>query len=140
MVTRIVRLTIETNMACATVALVVLLASVIPQIAPPKGTIFLAPGYVLGKLYSNSFLAMLNNRTVIKKDILRNQLLGIGGGGGGGGEGEPHDRYGHWSEPHRRVIPLPTITVEREQDMSSTGTSTMMSSSESNMKQGPPQV
>ncbi|KAF9447787.1 hypothetical protein P691DRAFT_819590 [Macrolepiota fuliginosa MF-IS2] len=60
--TRLIRLVIETNVASALVAMAVLLCAVIPPIAPPKTSYFLCPGYVLGKLYSNSFIAMLNNR------------------------------------------------------------------------------
>ncbi|KAJ3560490.1 hypothetical protein NP233_g10803 [Leucocoprinus birnbaumii] len=67
--TKIVRLTIETNVASAAVALAELLTCTIPAIAPPKSSYFLAPGYVLGKLYSNSFLAMLNNRTLVRQDF-----------------------------------------------------------------------
>ncbi|KAF9452096.1 hypothetical protein P691DRAFT_772566 [Macrolepiota fuliginosa MF-IS2] len=60
--TRIVRLIIESNVATATVAIVQLLTTVIQPISPPKTSLFLCPGYVLGKLYSNSFVSMLNNR------------------------------------------------------------------------------
>jgi len=60
--TRIVRLVIESNIATATVAIVQLLTTVIQPISPPKTSLFLCPGYVLGKLYSNSFITMLNNR------------------------------------------------------------------------------
>ncbi|KAF9444046.1 hypothetical protein P691DRAFT_737054 [Macrolepiota fuliginosa MF-IS2] len=62
-VTRLIRLIIETNVASALVAMAVLLCAVIPPIAPPKTSFFMCPGYVLGKLYSNSFIAMLNNRS-----------------------------------------------------------------------------
>ncbi|KAF5364136.1 hypothetical protein D9756_000146 [Leucocoprinus leucothites] len=79
-VTKIVRLTIETNVASATVAIVTLLVTAIPSLGPPHGAFFLAPSYVLGKLYSNSFLAMLNNRAILKQEKLRNQSGGSSGG------------------------------------------------------------
>ncbi|KAF7776835.1 hypothetical protein Agabi119p4_5228 [Agaricus bisporus var. burnettii] len=60
--TKLIRLVIETNVASALVAVAVLLTTVITPIAPPKTSYFLCPGYVLGKLYSNSFITMLNNR------------------------------------------------------------------------------
>ncbi|KAJ3558024.1 hypothetical protein NP233_g11594 [Leucocoprinus birnbaumii] len=66
MLTKIVRLTIETNVASAAVALAELLTCTIPAIAPPKSSYFLAP-------YSNSFLAMLNNRTLVRQDFSRSQ-------------------------------------------------------------------
>ncbi|KAF5348919.1 hypothetical protein D9756_009830 [Leucocoprinus leucothites] len=81
--TKIVRLTIETNLASAAVALAELLTCTIPAIAPPKSSYFLAPGYVLGKLYSNSFLAMLNNRTYIRQDLLRKQSANTSFNGSG---------------------------------------------------------
>ncbi|KAF9452085.1 hypothetical protein P691DRAFT_630572, partial [Macrolepiota fuliginosa MF-IS2] len=59
---RIVRLLIESNIATATVATVQLLITLIRPISPPKTSLFLCPGYVLGKIYSNSFITMLNNR------------------------------------------------------------------------------
>ncbi|KAF5364140.1 hypothetical protein D9756_000142 [Leucocoprinus leucothites] len=76
--TKIVRLTIETNVASATVAIVTLLVTAFPSIGPPNGTFFLAPSYVLGKL--NSYLAMLNNRAILKQEKLRNQSGGSSGG------------------------------------------------------------
>ncbi|KXN91145.1 hypothetical protein AN958_02829 [Leucoagaricus sp. SymC.cos] len=62
MMTRLTRLVIETNAASALVAIAVFLTTIIGPIAPPKTSYFLCPGYVLGKLYSNSFITMLNNR------------------------------------------------------------------------------
>ncbi|XP_006455106.1 hypothetical protein AGABI2DRAFT_121050 [Agaricus bisporus var. bisporus H97] len=44
----------------ATVSIVQLLTTLIGPIKPPRTTMFLAPGYILGKL--NSFLMMMNNR------------------------------------------------------------------------------
>ncbi|KAG5729767.1 hypothetical protein E4T56_gene908 [Termitomyces sp. T112] len=57
--TRIVRLTVETNTVTASVGII----SVVCLFATPHGsTIVLAPTYALGKLYVNTLLAILNNR------------------------------------------------------------------------------
>ncbi|KAF8883458.1 hypothetical protein BD779DRAFT_873040 [Infundibulicybe gibba] len=63
---RVVRLTVETNTLTATMAIVALSTMVIPSIAPPKTTIFMCPCYILGKLYSNTLMTMLNNRTFVR--------------------------------------------------------------------------
>ncbi|EKM78273.1 hypothetical protein AGABI1DRAFT_129392 [Agaricus bisporus var. burnettii JB137-S8] len=55
-------LIINNNAYQATVSIVQLLTTLIGPIKPPRTTMFLAPGYILGKLYSNSFLMMMNNR------------------------------------------------------------------------------
>ncbi|KAL9715563.1 hypothetical protein Ac2012v2_000004 [Leucoagaricus gongylophorus] len=60
--TKLIRLVIETNLASALVAMAAFLTTVIKPVAPPKTSYFLCPGYVLSKLYSNSFITMLNNR------------------------------------------------------------------------------
>ncbi|KAH0581584.1 hypothetical protein H2248_011289 [Termitomyces sp. 'cryptogamus'] len=57
--TRIVRLTVETNAVTASVAII---AVVCPLAIPHVPTIVMAPTYALGKLYSNTLLAVLNNR------------------------------------------------------------------------------
>jgi len=63
---KIIRLTVETNSLTAFMAIIALATMVIPAIAPPKTTIFMCPCYILGKLYSNTFLTMLNNRAFIR--------------------------------------------------------------------------
>ncbi|KAG6863966.1 hypothetical protein C0991_001531 [Blastosporella zonata] len=56
---RIVRLTVETNTVTASVAIIVLVC----LLAIPKNpSISMAPAYALGKLYSNTLLAVFNNR------------------------------------------------------------------------------
>ncbi|KAF8883457.1 hypothetical protein BD779DRAFT_1540027 [Infundibulicybe gibba] len=47
---KIIRLTVETNVLTATMAITALATMVIPSIAPPKSTIFMCPCYILGKL------------------------------------------------------------------------------------------
>ncbi|KAF8878871.1 hypothetical protein BD779DRAFT_1628376 [Infundibulicybe gibba] len=59
---RVVRLTVETNALTATMAIIALSLVVAPSIAPPKTTMFTCPCYILGKLYSNTLMTMLNNR------------------------------------------------------------------------------
>lgn len=56
---RIVRLTVETNSVTASVAIVVL---VLLLAIPSNPSISFAPAYALGKLYSNTLLAVFNNR------------------------------------------------------------------------------
>ncbi|KAF8890380.1 hypothetical protein BD779DRAFT_1517218 [Infundibulicybe gibba] len=63
---KIIRLTVETNSLTAFMAIIALATMVTPAIAPPKTTIFMCPCYILGKLYSNTFLTMLNNRAFIR--------------------------------------------------------------------------
>ncbi|KAG5635021.1 hypothetical protein H0H81_012689 [Sphagnurus paluster] len=56
---RIVRLTVETNSVTASVAVVVLICLLA---IPDNYGISMAPAYALGKLYSNTLLAVFNNR------------------------------------------------------------------------------
>lgn len=56
---RIVRLTVETNSVTASVAIVVLVCLLA---IPENPSISMAPAYALGKLYSNTLLAVFNNR------------------------------------------------------------------------------
>ncbi|KAG6916857.1 hypothetical protein DXG01_004838, partial [Tephrocybe rancida] len=56
---RIVRLTVETNTLTASVAIVFLVCLLA---IPNNPDIAVAPAYVLGKLYSNTLLAVFNNR------------------------------------------------------------------------------
>jgi len=63
---KVVRLTVETNIATASLAilcLVVLLA--IPQ----DPTMTTTPGFALGKVYTNTFVAILNNRVHMNRGI-----------------------------------------------------------------------
>ncbi|KAI0252235.1 hypothetical protein BJV78DRAFT_1203726 [Lactifluus subvellereus] len=62
---RIVRLTIETNILTTTVAIVSLLMA---AIFPHKNW-FTTPFAVLGKLYSNTLLVSLNNRIAIRDEL-----------------------------------------------------------------------
>ncbi|KAG6815130.1 hypothetical protein H0H93_010865 [Arthromyces matolae] len=56
---RIVRLTVETNTATASIAIAVLVCLLA---IPHNPSISMAPAYALGKLYSNTLLAIFNNR------------------------------------------------------------------------------
>ncbi|KXN89423.1 hypothetical protein AN958_05714 [Leucoagaricus sp. SymC.cos] len=109
-VTKIVRFTVETNVASSAVAIAMFLTMVIPSIGPPKGVFFLTPGYVLGKLYvvdhshSNSFMAMLNNRSLIKRDIIRNQI------------DHPSSRQQQWNQGvvQRAAVTLPAASFSHD--------------------------
>ncbi|KAF8067843.1 hypothetical protein FPV67DRAFT_1669720 [Lyophyllum atratum] len=61
---KIVRLTLETNSVTASVAIVTLVCNL--AINGPNSTAAVAPGYVLGKLYSNTFMVVLNNRIYMR--------------------------------------------------------------------------
>lgn len=63
MVSRIVRLVVETNMLTAGVAIVAL----VTFLAWPANNFFLTPLYILGKLYTTSMLVMFNQRIVLNK-------------------------------------------------------------------------
>ncbi|KAK7438050.1 hypothetical protein VKT23_018217 [Stygiomarasmius scandens] len=60
-VTRIVRYTVETGSITAIVAIV----QVTVQLAFPKNNFFETPSWMLGKLYSNNLLVLLNSRAVV---------------------------------------------------------------------------
>ncbi|KAF8067839.1 hypothetical protein FPV67DRAFT_1780860 [Lyophyllum atratum] len=57
---KIVRLTVETNAITASVAIVTLVCNL--AVNGQNSSAAVAPGYVLGKLYSNTLMAVLNNR------------------------------------------------------------------------------
>ncbi|KAH0581585.1 hypothetical protein H2248_011290 [Termitomyces sp. 'cryptogamus'] len=57
--TRIVRLTVETNAVTASVAIISVVCILVVTNVP---TMFMTPTYIIGKLYSNTLLAVLNNR------------------------------------------------------------------------------
>lgn len=61
-VKRILTLTLETNAVTAAVAIALVTSFLVPSIAPPKTNVYLTLGYVLGKMYSNCFLVLLNQR------------------------------------------------------------------------------
>jgi len=62
LIQRMVRLTIETNALTALAAIVGFIIS----LAAPVSSANMVPAYILGKLYSNSLLAVFNNRIFIK--------------------------------------------------------------------------
>ncbi|KAI0252231.1 hypothetical protein BJV78DRAFT_362795 [Lactifluus subvellereus] len=70
---RIVRLTIETNILTTTVAIVSLLMATIY----PRNNWFTCPTAVLGKLYSNTLLVSLNNRIAIRDGSTSRGALSI---------------------------------------------------------------
>jgi hypothetical protein len=59
---RLIRLVIETNTLTALVAL----TGLVVFIVFPNDNFFVCPPYVLGKLYSNTLLVILNNRVIIR--------------------------------------------------------------------------
>ncbi|KAF9003213.1 hypothetical protein BDQ17DRAFT_1409070 [Cyathus striatus] len=74
-VARILRLIIGTGSLTAAVAILNLVLFNISGIGP----VFLAPGALLGKLYSNSMMVILNSRIDMSGGRHRNQTLGIMG-------------------------------------------------------------
>ncbi|EKM78271.1 hypothetical protein AGABI1DRAFT_129390 [Agaricus bisporus var. burnettii JB137-S8] len=76
---RIVRLILESNMLSALVSVLLGVFTFVDSIKPPKTSMFLAPGYILSKMYSNCMLIMLNNR-IYAGDIGEESAdFGIGG-------------------------------------------------------------
>ncbi|KAJ7286422.1 hypothetical protein C8J57DRAFT_663598 [Mycena rebaudengoi] len=61
MIKRIIELTVETNLLSSTFAVL----TVILLVGAPGTNYFTAPSIILGKIYSNSLLLMLNNRKLI---------------------------------------------------------------------------
>ncbi|KAF5350064.1 hypothetical protein D9756_009072 [Leucocoprinus leucothites] len=61
-VKRIVLLTLETNAVTAALAIALVSVFLTPSISPPKTNIYLSFGYTLGKMYSNCFMVLLNQR------------------------------------------------------------------------------
>ncbi|XP_006455110.1 hypothetical protein AGABI2DRAFT_121054 [Agaricus bisporus var. bisporus H97] len=76
---RIVRLILESNMLSALVSVLLGVFTFVDSLKPPKTSMFLAPGYVLSKMYSNCMLIMLNNR-IYAGDIGEESAdFGVGG-------------------------------------------------------------
>lgn len=59
---RILLLTLETNALTAAGAITLVTFFLAPAVAPPKTNLFMVLGFTLGKLYSNSFMVLLNQR------------------------------------------------------------------------------
>ncbi|KAF9444970.1 hypothetical protein P691DRAFT_762923 [Macrolepiota fuliginosa MF-IS2] len=59
---RLLTLTLETNAVTATVAIATVVIFFIKPIAPPITNTYQTGGYVLGKLYTNCFMILLNQR------------------------------------------------------------------------------
>ncbi|KAF9460453.1 hypothetical protein BDZ94DRAFT_1265937 [Collybia nuda] len=81
---RLVMLTLETNLLTTTVAIAAAVMLLIKPIGLPFTNIHLACGYVLGKLYSNSFLVLLNQRVYYEgpSQHTRSKDLGLNGSNG----------------------------------------------------------
>ncbi|KAF9442158.1 hypothetical protein P691DRAFT_765511 [Macrolepiota fuliginosa MF-IS2] len=62
-------LMLETNAITAAVAIETVVISLIKSIAPPATNIYEPGGYVLGKLYSNCFMILLNQRHHHSPDV-----------------------------------------------------------------------
>jgi hypothetical protein len=73
-VKKIINLTVETNMLSSTLALV----TVILLAGLPGTNYFTCPSIILGKIYSNSLLLMLNNRKYLSDNL--NSVSGTGSG------------------------------------------------------------
>ncbi|EKM78272.1 hypothetical protein AGABI1DRAFT_129391 [Agaricus bisporus var. burnettii JB137-S8] len=76
---RIVRLILESNTLSAVVAIALASFTFIDSLKPPNTSMFLAPGYVMSKLYSNCMLIMLNNRMYAGDIGEESADFGIGG-------------------------------------------------------------
>ncbi|KAJ3566623.1 hypothetical protein NP233_g6880 [Leucocoprinus birnbaumii] len=61
-VKRILALTVETNAVTTILAIVLITMFLVPSIAPPKTNLYFVIGWNLGKLYSNCFMVLLNQR------------------------------------------------------------------------------
>ncbi|KAL9712336.1 hypothetical protein Ac2012v2_003573 [Leucoagaricus gongylophorus] len=61
-VTRILLLTLETNAVTAAEAVALVAVFLHPSVSPPKTNIYMVMGYTLGKMYSNCFMVLLNQR------------------------------------------------------------------------------
>lgn len=59
---RLLTLTLETNAITAAAAIVTVVLFLTPAVAPPKGNFYQLGGFLLGKLYSNCFMILLNQR------------------------------------------------------------------------------
>ncbi|GLB39413.1 hypothetical protein LshimejAT787_0605750 [Lyophyllum shimeji] len=103
---RIVRLTVETNTVTASVAIVVLIC----LLAIPKNpSISMAPAYALGKLYSNTLLAVFNNRVYMSsKGLTPRSAFATSGidvrfrnSPAQSGQATSHTRVEHQKEPYR---------------------------------------
>ncbi|KAF5350065.1 hypothetical protein D9756_009073 [Leucocoprinus leucothites] len=71
---RLAIITLETNILTTGAALVSLVLVFTQPTRPPHSTIYLTGGYVLGKLYSNCFMVLLNQRTYYNQTP-KNQVL-----------------------------------------------------------------
>lgn len=80
---------------------------------PEDLLLYLAQINVYSSRYSNSFMAMLNNRTFIKQDILRNQM---------GGSSGSRQQWSVPAGPPASVVPLTTSSFTAENDHSGTFT------------------
>ncbi|KAI0044334.1 hypothetical protein FA95DRAFT_264367 [Auriscalpium vulgare] len=63
MISRLVRLTIETNIVSASVAVTALIL----YAAVPAHPYFFVPSFIISKIYSNTLLVTLNNRTTLRR-------------------------------------------------------------------------
>jgi len=91
-ISRIVRIVVETGLATSIVVMAYTLAYDLPSISFPSPTsesAWFTPGLIMGKVYSNSMLALLNSRLTIV---------------GGRNTGDPFDNSGIRSEVLRTQI------------------------------------
>ncbi|KAJ3561019.1 hypothetical protein NP233_g10454 [Leucocoprinus birnbaumii] len=69
-VKRVLVIILETNALTATLAIALTIVFLIPSITPPKTNLYIIFGYTLGKMYSNGFMVLLNQRLYIPKGDL----------------------------------------------------------------------
>ncbi|KAJ3569669.1 hypothetical protein NP233_g4900 [Leucocoprinus birnbaumii] len=81
LVKRILLLTLETNAVTAALAIALICGFLITSIEPPKTNVYMPIGYIIGKMYSNCFMVLLNQRIYYeepkKTSETMNQLSGV---------------------------------------------------------------
>ncbi|KAF5350108.1 hypothetical protein D9756_009064 [Leucocoprinus leucothites] len=80
LVKRILLLTLETNAVTAALAIALITAFLVTSIEPPKTNVYMPIGYIIGKMYSNCFMVLLNQRIYYEKptktSVTMNSLSG----------------------------------------------------------------
>jgi len=100
---KIVRLTVETNTVTASVAIIVLVCLLA---IPDNSSIAMTPSYALGKLYSNTLLAIFNNR------IYMNSRSGYPRSHGSSNGTDVHFRYPIAQRPQETSNAQANVQVE----------------------------
>ncbi|KAL9708809.1 hypothetical protein Ac2012v2_007964 [Leucoagaricus gongylophorus] len=77
---RILLLTLETNAVTAVVAIALLVTDLIPPAKEPNTNVNVTLGYIIGKLYSNCFMVLLNQRTYYESVTVSGTMSTLGSG------------------------------------------------------------